>query len=97
MMSLFQSSLRLEKSEHPIAHAIVNYAQRKISQYLMFQTLKEYKERVLGKIKDTEYFVGNAKLVSDLKISFDANKLDGLLHKGKTPVILATNEKFLVS
>ena len=85
-----------KKSEHPIAHAIVNYAQEKnisISDVSNFEGIQG--KGLKGKIKDTEYFVGNAKLVSDLKISFDANKLDEFTSQGKTPVILATNEKVL--
>ena len=85
-----------KKSEHPIAHAIVSYAQEKnisISDVSNFEGIQG--KGLKGKIKDTEYFVGNAKLVSDLKISFDANKLDEFTSQGKTPVILATNEKVL--
>ncbi len=85
-----------KKSEHPIAHAIVSYAQEKnisISDVPNFEGIQG--KGLKGKITDTEYFVGNAKLVSDLKISFDANKLDEFTSQGKTPVILATNEKVL--
>lgn len=85
-----------KKSEHPIAHAIVSYAQEKnisIPDVSNFEGIQG--KGLKGKIKDTEYFVGNAKLVSDLKISFDANKLDEFTSQGKTPVILATNEKVL--
>lgn len=85
-----------KKSEHPIAHAIVSYAQEKnisISDVSNFEGIQG--KGLKGKITDTEYFVGNAKLVSDLKISFDANKLDEFTSQGKTPVILATNEKVL--
>ncbi len=85
-----------KKSEHPIAHAIVSYAQEKnisISDVSNFEGIQG--KGLKGKIKDTEYFVGNAKLVSDLKILFDANKLDEFTSQGKTPVILATNEKVL--
>lgn len=85
-----------KKSEHPIAHAIVAYAQEKnisISNVSNFEGIQG--KGLKGKIKDTEYFVGNAKLVSDLKISFDANKLNEFTSQGKTPVILATNEKVL--
>ena len=42
-----------------------------------------------------EYFVGNAKLVSDLKVPFDTAKLNEFTSQGKTPVILATKEKVL--
>jgi Cu+-exporting ATPase len=48
-----------------------------------------------GTINSAEYFVGNAKLVSDLKISFDATKLNEYTSQGKTPVILSTKEKIL--
>ena len=85
-----------KKSEHPIAHAIVNYAQEKniaLSDASGFEGIQG--KGLKGTIKDIEYFVGNAKLVSDLKISFDANKLNEFTLQGKTPVILATREKVL--
>ncbi len=85
-----------KKSEHPIAHAIVNYAQEKnisISDVFNFEGIQGM--GLKGEIGDTEYFAGNAKLVSDLKISFDAGKLDKFTLQGKTPVILATKEKVL--
>lgn len=85
-----------KKSEHPIAHAIVNYAQEKnisISDVFNFEGIQG--KGLKGEIGDTEYFAGNAKLVSDLKISFDAGKLDKFTLQGKTPVILATKEKVL--
>lgn len=85
-----------KKSEHPIAHSIVNYAQEKnisISDVFNFEGIQG--KGLKGEIGDTEYFAGNAKLVSDLKISFDAGKLDKFTLQGKTPVILATKEKVL--
>jgi len=85
-----------KKSEHPIAHAIVNYAQEKslsISDVSDFEGIQG--KGLKGKIKDTEYFVGNAKLISDLSIAFDSSKLNEFTSQGKTPVILATKEKVL--
>lgn len=85
-----------QKSEHPIAHAIVVYAQEKnitISETLGFEGIQG--KGLKGSIKGTEYFVGNAKLVSDLKLSFDNSKLNEFTLQGKTPVILATKEKVL--
>lgn len=85
-----------KKSEHPIAHAIVNYAQEKnipLSETSGFEGIQG--KGLKGLIQDTEYFVGNAKLVSDLKLSFDAAKLNEFTSQGKTPVILATKEKVL--
>ena len=85
-----------KKSEHPIAHAIVNYAQEKnirISEASDFEGIQG--KGLKGKINGTEYFAGNVKLISDLKISFDAAKLNVFTLQGKTPVILATKEKVL--
>ncbi len=85
-----------KKSEHPIAHAIVSYAQEKnlkIEDILNFEGIQG--KGLKGTIGGTEYFVGNAKLVSDLKVSFDTSKLDAFTSQGKTPVILATKEKVL--
>lgn len=85
-----------KKSEHPIAHAIVNYA---LEKKLHSEDVSNF-ESVQGKglkgvVKGTEYFVGNAKLVADLGISFDTSKIDQFTLQGKTPVILATKEKVL--
>jgi Cu2+-exporting ATPase/Cu+-exporting ATPase len=87
----------LEKqSEHPIAHAIVSYAQEKnitLPDVSGFEGIQG--KGLKGTVNGIEYFVGNAKLVSDLKLSFDAAKLDAFTSQGKTPVILATKEKVL--
>ena len=85
-----------KKSEHPIAHAIVNYAQEKnisASEVSDFEGIQG--KGLKGVIDGTEYFVGNAKLISDLGISFDTTKLDEFTSQGKTPVILSTKEKVL--
>ena len=85
-----------KKSEHPIAHAIVNYAKEKNISISDVSNSEGIQGKGLkGEIGGTEYFVGNAKLVSDLKISFDADKLNEFTSQGKTPVILATKEKVL--
>lgn len=89
-----------KKSEHPIAHAIVSYAREKnipVSDVVNFEGIQGKGLKGIIKSADvsTEYFVGNAKLVSDLKISFDATKLSEFTSQGKTPVILATKEKVL--
>lgn len=85
-----------KKSEHPIAHAIVNYAQEKnipLSNVFDFEGIQG--KGLRGVIDTGEYFVGNAKLISDLKLPFDAAKLNEFTLQGKTPVILATREKVL--
>jgi Cu2+-exporting ATPase/Cu+-exporting ATPase len=91
-----------KKSEHPIAHAIVNYVEDPIrakdNNFTLYEIVNF--EGIQGKglkgtINNTEYFVGNAKLVSDLGISFDSTQIAKFTAQGKTPVILATKEKVL--
>lgn len=85
-----------KKSEHPIAHAIVNYAQEKniqLSETSKFEGIRG--KGLKGSIKGIEYFVGNAMLVSDLKLFFDSTKLNEFTSQGKTPVILTTKEKVI--
>jgi Cu2+-exporting ATPase/Cu+-exporting ATPase len=84
------------KSEHPIAHAIVNYAKEK---NLKIEDISDFEgiqgKGLRGSINGIEYFVGNAKLIKDLGILFDALKIEQFTTQGKTPVILATKEKVL--
>ncbi len=85
-----------KKSEHPIAHAIVSYAQEKnISTYDVSGFEGIQGKGLRGVVKGTEYFVGNARLVSDLNIQFDAVKLNAFTSQGKTPVILTTKDSVL--
>ncbi|PIQ66472.1 MAG: copper-translocating P-type ATPase [Candidatus Zambryskibacteria bacterium CG11_big_fil_rev_8_21_14_0_20_42_18] len=85
-----------KKSEHPIAHAIVNYAQEK---NLDLEVVSEFKnlegKGLKGIINSTEYFVGNAKLMNELGVAVDVLKIEEFTEQGKTPVILATKEKVL--
>ena len=85
-----------KKSEHPIAHAIVIYAEEKNIPVFETSDFEGIQGKGLkGKINGAEYFVGNAKLISDLGISFDTIKLNEFTSQGKSPVILATKEKVL--
>jgi len=85
-----------KKSEHPIAHAIVSYSQEKSIPLLETFEFEGIQGKGLkGTINNTQYFIGNIKLISDLGIAFDTTKLDEFTSQGKTPVILATKEKVL--
>lgn len=85
-----------KKSEHPIAHAIVNYAEEKNIPTLDVSDFEGIQGKGLkGKIRGTEYFVGNAKLISELGIFVDTAALSTFTSQGKTPVILATKERVL--
>lgn len=83
-----------KKSEHPIAHAIVNYAQEKNIATENVSNFEGIQGKGLkGSINNSEYFVGNAKLIQDLGLDFDGSRLEQYTAQGKTPVILATKEK----
>lgn len=84
------------KSEHPIAHAIVNYAKEKnikIEEVSSFEGIQG--KGLRGTIKDAEYYVGNTKLINDLGITFGVSKIEQYTAQGKTPVIISTKEKVL--
>jgi len=84
------------KSEHPIAHAILNYAKEKKIQLKEVSNFESIKGRGLkGSINNTEYFVGSVGLINDLKISFDTAQLDKFTLEGKTPVVLMMKDKVL--
>ncbi len=85
-----------KKSEHPIAHAIINYANEKkltIESISNFESIQG--KGLKGTIKGVEYFVGNIKLIEDLGVVFDVSQIIQFTSQGKTPVILATKEKVL--
>ena len=88
------------KSEHPIAHAITNYAKEKnieIKDVFNFEVIKG--KGLKGTLDGIEYFAGNTKLVQDLNLKFEDNSVLELLEKetleGKTPVILANKNMVL--
>ena len=84
------------KSEHPIAHAILNYAKEKKIQLKEVSNFESIKGRGLkGSINNTEYFVCSVGLINDLKISFDTAQLDKFTLEGKTPVVLMMKDKVL--
>lgn len=84
------------KSEHPIAHAILGYAKEKnirLSEVSGFESIKG--KGLKGTIDGTEYFAGNTKLIADLGINFDAKQIEKETGEGKTPIILATKSEVL--
>ena len=85
-----------KKSEHPIAHAIVTYANEKnlsLPSVNAFDALRG--KGLKGVIDGVEYFAGSAKLVEDLHITFDVVSLEKETNTGNTPVLLADKEKVL--
>lgn len=85
-----------KKSEHPIAHAITTYATEKNIAFLQVEDFENIKGKgIRGRIDGEEYFAGNGKLLTDLKIDFDTQTLEKETSKGRTPVILAKNKELL--
>ncbi len=85
------------KSEHPIAHAIVTYAKERglsLQNVEQFESIKG--KGLKGTVLRTEYFVGNIKLMQELNLSFDTLFVEEETNEGKTPVILATKEAVLL-
>lgn len=84
------------KSEHPIAHAVVSYAREKDIQLEPVDNFEAIKGQGLkGVIGGVLYYAGNAKLLQELNLPFDAQSIREETIAGKTPIILATKEKVL--
>ena len=85
-----------KRSEHPIAHAIVSYAQEKNINPASLENFEAIKGKgVQGSIGGIAYYAGNTKLIEDLNISFDAQSIEQETREGKTPVMLAIDKKIL--
>jgi len=85
-----------KKSEHPIAYAITEYAKEKSINTANVDDFEIIKGKGLkGKVDGIEYFAGNTKLISDLKLSFDLTDLEKETLQGKTLVILATSNEIV--
>jgi Cu2+-exporting ATPase/Cu+-exporting ATPase len=84
------------KSEHPIAHAVIEHAKAKSISLLSIEKSEIIKGKgIKGRIEGVEYFAGNIKLISDLKLSLDTQKLEAETKEGKTPVILASRSEVI--
>ncbi|MFA5888912.1 MAG: heavy metal translocating P-type ATPase [Candidatus Paceibacterota bacterium] len=87
----------LEKSsEHPIAHAVVSYANEKKIELKSVSAFDAIKGKgIQGEIDGVKYYAGNTKLIQDLGLSFDTELFERETIEGKTPIIVAINEKVL--
>ena len=86
------------RSEHPIAHAIIEYAKKESIDFVSVSEFDSIKGKgIKGKINGEEYFAGGANLVLDLKLSFDTESLVSETKAGKTAIVLATRGKVLAA
>lgn len=84
------------KSEHPIAHAIINYAkENNIKIKTVDNFLNISGKGIKGTVNDQEYFVGNVKFMKDLNIVFDSKIIEEYTLQGKTPVLFSTKNNLL--
>lgn len=84
------------KSEHPIAHAVLEYAKTKNAVLQPIEGFEIIKGKGLkGTIDGVEYFAGNTRLMNDLGIKVDDVELEKETKGGKTPVLLATKGELL--
>ncbi|MEN9405689.1 MAG: hypothetical protein RLY47_648 [Candidatus Parcubacteria bacterium] len=84
------------KSEHPIAHAVIEYAKTKnitLTSVDNFETIKG--KGLKGTIDGVEYHAGNTKLIADLGVPFDLQTIETKTLEGKTPVVITTKEAVL--
>ena len=86
------------KSEHPLAKAIINYAKNKDAKLVEVCDFKSLKGKGLsGKVNNITYYIGNLVLIKELNLANDEldNKINNLAKMAKTPLIIATNEEVL--
>ncbi|MBI4065674.1 heavy metal translocating P-type ATPase [Candidatus Kaiserbacteria bacterium] len=92
------------KSEHPIASAIVAYAKEKNISLLPVEQFEMLKGRgIMGVIDGIKYHVGSAKLADETRLNLKSefsrfnlvSELEKGTREGKTPVVLATDGKVL--
>jgi Cu2+-exporting ATPase/Cu+-exporting ATPase len=84
------------RSEHPIAHAIVNYAKENginVSEVAHFEAIQG--KGIKGTIGNVEYYAGNVSLVQELGLRVDTETIGQFTREGKTPVLLATGKGVL--
>ncbi|MEK7144927.1 MAG: heavy metal translocating P-type ATPase [Patescibacteria group bacterium] len=82
------------KSEHPIAHAVVAYAKEKEVGLVLVEQFEMLKGKgIAGTIHGVRYHVGSAKLAEELNTT--RLNLVADTKEGKTPVILAAGDKVL--
>ncbi len=85
-----------QKSEHPIAHAIVAHAKEEgipITEVENFVAIGG--KGIKGNIDGTQYFVGSPMFIESLGLAVDMATVQDEMKEGKTPILIATEKKLL--
>lgn len=84
------------KSEHPLAHAILEEAD---SRDITPENVADFKaiegQGLSGEINGKTYYAGNIKLAKEMGIEVDLESINKLTSQGKTPVILMSQSEVL--
>jgi Cu+-exporting ATPase len=94
VLSLLASTERF--SEHPLAHAILEAAEKEGASLIDADSFNaEVGRGVRARIQDREILVGNARMMREEKIDFSmaASTVEALELQGKTPIYLAVDGK----
>jgi len=84
------------KSEHPLANAIVKKAQESQIEFLNVENFEAIEGKGLkGEVGEITFYAGNLKLASDLNLNIDMNIINEFTLKGRTPVIFSTDKEIL--
>lgn len=84
------------KSEHPLAHAITEYARKKAIKLLPVSGFSaESGLGIKGRVGKVEYVAGNTKLVKRYGLKVDQDILEQFASLGATPIMLASDKKVL--
>ncbi len=86
-----------ELSHHPLAEALVSYAQENLSKNKSYKVtnFKDLSGKgVKAKVAKTQVLIGNEKLFEENKIKIDQNQIiDSLKNKGQTVVLMSLDNK----
>ena len=98
---LLQIAGSLEKgSEHPLAEAIVNYCvTNNISREKVTDFNALFGKGIEGTVSGTHYYAGNEKMMEEKGISLSTeqkNQIRELAKQGRTPLLFADENQFLV-
>lgn len=88
-----------EKSEHPLAEAVVEEAE---SRHIKWQDIEEFEaifgKGIKGKLNHTHYYAGNIALMEENKIvvsDAERKNIAAFAAEGKTPLIFADEKKLI--